>query len=78
MKTVEQAVVAGVERRTEKRPILLTDRLSEDLWLDSMETADVALQLQSQLGRKPTAEAYSGVFTVDDFVSAFGEAPPLV
>ena len=78
MKTVEQAVVAAVELRTEKRPILLTDRLNEDLWLDSMETADIALQLQSQLGRKPKAEAYSRVSTVGDIVSAFKEAPPLV
>lgn len=70
--------MAAVERRTEKRPVLLTDRLSEDLWLDGTETADVALQLQSELGRKPTAEAYREVFTVGDFVSVFEEAPPLV
>lgn len=69
--------MAALERRTEKRPILLTDRLGEDLWLDSMEAADIAVQLQSQLGCKPTAEAYTSVFTVGDFVSAFEEAQPL-
>jgi len=78
MGTVEQAVVAAVERKTEKRPVLLTDRLSEDLWLDGMETADIALKLQSELGRQPTADAYRKVFTVGDFVSAFEEAAPPV
>ncbi|QNP44046.1 hypothetical protein H9L15_05600 [Sphingomonas daechungensis] len=66
-----------MERKTEKRPILLTDRLSEDLWLDGMEIADIALQLEAELGRKPSAEAYSRVFTVSDFVAAFEEAPSL-
>ena len=76
MPTVVQTVVAAVERRTQKRPILLTDRLSEDLWLDGMETAQIALQLQSELGRRPSAATYSLVSTVGDFVSAFEEAPP--
>ena len=67
-----------MERRSEKRPVLLTDRLSEDLSLDGMEAADLALQLQLELGRQPPAEAYREVFTVGDFVSAFEEAPPLV
>ena len=77
MEETEHAVLAAVARVAEKRRISLTDRLVEDLWLDDMETAKIAIELQSELGRRPSTQAYSQALTVGDLVMAFHEAPPL-
>jgi hypothetical protein len=76
MESIEQSVLRVVENRIDKRPVLLCDRLNEDLWLDGMEIAGLALELQELVGRKPTAQAYRTVFTVADLVAVFEQAPP--